>query len=51
MKEIDDDILDWGFVDDGLNDIPAPALASSPWQIEDAPTGEWIVNEWDGNTF
>jgi len=47
MQEIDNDILDWGFVDDGLNDIPAPALSTSPWGLEQPE--EWSVKEWNGN--
>ena len=50
MLEIENDVLDWGFVDDGL-DNTAPALAASPWQIEEAPDQNWIVQDWDGSNL
>ena len=33
MKEIEDDILDWGYHDDGLDDIPA-VEEPDPWQVK-----------------
>jgi hypothetical protein len=50
MLEIENDVLDWGFVDDGL-DNTSPALASSPWQIEEAPDQNWLVQDWDGTSL
>ncbi len=50
MLEIENDVLDWGFVDDGL-DNTAPALAASPWQVEEAPDQNWVVQDWDGSNL
>ena len=47
MQEIENDVLDWGFVDDGLDNISHPALTSDQWQIE-SPDQEWMVQNWDG---
>ncbi len=46
MQEIENDILDWGFVDDGLDNI-APATADQPWSTNlDANDVPWVVQEW-----
>jgi hypothetical protein len=47
MQEIENDVLNWGFVDDGLDNISHPALTSDQWQIE-SPDQEWMVQNWDG---
>ena len=49
MQEIENDILDWGFVDDGLDDISNPALTSDQWQIESPK--EWLIENWDGTNL
>ena len=50
MQEIENDVLDWGFVDDGLDNISNPALTSDQWQIE-SPDQEWMVQNWDGTNL
>ena len=50
MQEIENDVLDWGFVDDGLDNISHPALTSDQWQIE-SPDQEWMVQNWDGTNL
>ena len=50
MQEIENDVLDWGFVDDGLDNISNPALTSDQWQIE-SPSQEWLVQNWDGTNL
>jgi hypothetical protein len=50
MQEIENDVLDWGFVDDGLDNISNPALTSDQWQIESTDQ-EWMVQNWDGTNL
>ena len=50
MQEIENDVLDWGFVDDGLNDISQPVSTSDQWQIEE-PKQDWLVQDWDGTSL
>ena len=50
MQEIENDVLDWGFVDDGLNDISQPVITSDQWQIEE-PKQDWLVQDWDGTSL
>ena len=46
MQEIENDILDWGFVDDGLDYI-APATADQPWSTDlNVNERPWIIQEW-----
>lgn len=35
MKEIEEDVLPFGFIDDGLSDIPEPSTEPDPWGIGD----------------
>jgi len=45
MKEIEDDVLPFGFIDNGLSDIP-PEDADDPWEIRSDAMGGMAVNDW-----
>jgi len=49
MKEIEDDVLDWGFVDDGLGPAPITTPADTPWALDPLDRGIQI-EEW-GNKW
>ena len=49
MKEIEDDVLDWGFVDDGLGPAPITTSADTPWALDPMDRGVQ-VEEW-GNKW
>ena len=49
MKEIEDDVLDWGFVDDGLGSAPITTPADTPWALDPLDRGIQI-EEW-GNKW
>lgn len=49
MKEIEDDVLDWGFVDDGLGSAPITTPADTPWSLDPIDRGIQI-EEW-GNKW
>jgi len=50
MKEIEDDVLDWGFVDDGLGSVPTAAPVDTPWALDPNDRGvqiqEWGRENW-----
>ena len=49
MKEIEDDVLDWGFVDDGLGSAPITTPDDTPWALDPMDKGMQI-EEW-GNKW